>query len=488
MKKTPIILLALAAIVLAALPYIFGVMTEREVRARLAEASSKGQLIFEITNYERGYLSSKADVLVRLDFLGEVANQDPEDLKLTRLLVQGTINHGPLTFLAGQFEGESAPFLALGSMDAALFFEEEPFFYQMFFGEAALLTARISIGFTGNLNLAIKGQQLAYKAPDGSLEIDWKGFLAKMIYRSGQLTGTVDGPGLFAKTPLGSFDLLGYRSSFDLSKHPTGYYLGRQSMTMEGVKVAVAEQNLFTGGKLSLEYDSATEGPLMSFNSSLDFGKFEVGHRSFGPMQLKTLGRSIDLSGLKMLEDAYREALQGSAATEKGAEAQRPDAPMESGGKPSEALFQAKLGESTIAAINKIIAGGPLIEVPLFLLDTPEGNIRGNVKMTINKDARINPEAPEASASLLLMDFKLTVPKSLAVEFTKLSKVQDLARSGASRVLSDEEITAKALALAQKDLEDKIQRGYYLPMGNDLTLEGDLKNGVLTINGKRIPL
>ena len=496
MKKIAIAALALVAISLAGvLPYFFGLKTEQVFRSRLAEASTRGQVRYEVQNYERGYLVSKVDVLIVLDFLGEVANAEPETQKLTRLLFQGTVHHGPLILSAGSFEGEPAPLFALGAMDGALFFEQEPVFYQMFFGQAPLVTSRAVIGPTGAADLKIRGQRLAYKAPDGSIDLDWKGFLASVSLDGDRLGGKVEGEGLTASSRIGGFNLLGYRSGFDLVRHSTGYYLGRQNMTMDGVNVSVGDQKIFSAGKLTVGYDSSADTNLMSFSSTLDFSKFEVGKRTFGPMTLKTLGRNIDLNGVKMLEQSYRDALTN---LETGRKANSENAPPPGsdpgvkGGLPTEPSGGIQLSDDIVAALKTIAGGAPSIEVPGFSLDSPDGRVTGTVKMGVSPTAKIDFSNPESITAAVFMDFSISVPRKLAVEFWKLNMGADVRKrllmKDAQTFPTEAEVDDYAGKLAEKKLDEKIKQGLYRPRGEYLLMDGGLGNGILTVNGKRIPL
>lgn len=496
MKKLLLLALAVALAALAAVsPWLFGLKTEQVFRSRLAESSVKGQMRFDITKYERGYLDSDVEVLITLDFLGEVANSDPEAMKLTRLLFQGKVHHGPFTYGAGSFEGESAPLIALGAMDGSLRFEQEPVFYQMFFGQSPLVNSRAVIGPTGTANLLVKGVQLTYKAPDATFEIDWKGFTARMKITGDKVVGTVDGPGLAASSQIGAFTLDSYKSAFDLTKHQTGYYLGRQEMSMNGVKVSVAGQDMFNSGKLTAAYDSKAAEALMSFTSDVELERFEVGGKPFGPMKLKTLGGNIDLNALKLLEQAYRDLLANAEAGKKA----NPEGGLPPGsdpsagrGAPNEGQPAFKLGDDIINALKMIVAGGPSIEVPLFFLDTPEGKIDGRVKMGVNPKSKIDFEKPESVETALYMDFNLTVPRKLAADFLKLSLMEDARRrmmlSDPYRYPTDEEVADMAGRIAERNLEQKIRQGFYVPKGENLYLAGGLKDGTLTVNGKRIPL
>lgn len=496
MKKLLLLALAVALAALAGLsPWLFGLKTEQVFRSRLAESSVKGQMRFDVTKYERGYSSSDVEVLITLDFLGEVANSDPEAQKLTRLLFQGKVHHGPFTWGAGPFEGEPAPLLALGAMDGSLRFEQEPVFYQMFFGQSPLVNSRAVLGPTGTADLLVKGVRLTYKAPDSTFEIDWKGFTARMKITGDKLVGTVDGPGLSASSQIGSFVLDSYGSAFDLFKHQTGYYLGRQEMSMNGVKVSVAGQDMFNSGKLAATYDSKAAESLMNFSSDVELERFEVGGRTFGPMKLKTVGQNIDLNALKLLEQAYRDLLANAEAAKKA----NPEGELPPGSDPNAGRSQPgdgapafKLGDDVINALKMIVAGGPSIEVPLFSLDTPEGRIDGQVKMGVNPKAKIDFEKPETIETAISMDFNLTVPRKLAVEFMRLSVLEDARRrmmlSDPYRYPTEEEVAEMAGRIAERNLEQKIRQGFYQPKGDNLYLAGGLKDGLLTVNGKRIPL
>lgn len=496
MKKLAYLLLALAIVALVAVsPWFFGLKTEQVFRSRLAESSVRGQMRFEVLKYERGYLSSDVEVLIILDFLGEVANADPEAQKLTRILFQGQVHHGPFTYAAGPFNGESAPLIALGAMDGTLRFEQEPVFYQMFFGQSPLVISRAVIAPTGQTDLIIKGVRLSYKAPDDTFDIDWRGFTARMKITGDKLEGTVDGEGLAASSQIGAFTLDSYNSSFDLLRHHTGYYLGRQVMAMNGVRVSVAGQDMFNSGKLAATYDSKADEALMSFSSDVALERFEVGGRSFGPMNIKTVGKNIDLNALKALEQAYRDMLAnieaGKKANPEGVPAPGAD-PNASRAQKNDNQNTLKLGDDIINALKAIIAGGPAIEVPQFSLDTPEGKITAKVNMSIDPKAKVDFDRPESLETALTMNFDLTVPKKLALDLMKLSAMEDASRrimlSDPYRYPSDEEIGEMAARMAERNLEQKIRQGYYIKKGENLYLAGGLLKGVLTINGKRIPL
>jgi uncharacterized protein YdgA (DUF945 family) len=116
MKKVAIFAVAAVALVLLALPPVLGMLTESQVRARVAALDMSGVLKATVRSYERGWFQSRARVslalapqtIARLDQLGAVLGLPPLSADLDRRLpLELEIAHGPLALLDGAYFGWS---------------------------------------------------------------------------------------------------------------------------------------------------------------------------------------------------------------------------------------------------------------------------------------------------------------------------------------------------------------------------------------------
>src|SRR6516162_11958198 len=105
MKKVAIYAVAAVALLLLALPPVLGMLTESQVRARVAALDSSGVLKVSLRSYERGWFRSRArlslalapQTIARLDELGAALGLPPVSADLDRRApIALQIAHGPL--------------------------------------------------------------------------------------------------------------------------------------------------------------------------------------------------------------------------------------------------------------------------------------------------------------------------------------------------------------------------------------------------------
>jgi uncharacterized protein YdgA (DUF945 family) len=116
MKKVAIYAVAAVALALLALPAVLGMLTESQVKARIAALDASGVLKATLRAYERGWFRSRARVslalssqtVARLDELGAALGMPPLSADLDRRVpIALEIAHGPLALLDGVYFGWS---------------------------------------------------------------------------------------------------------------------------------------------------------------------------------------------------------------------------------------------------------------------------------------------------------------------------------------------------------------------------------------------
>ncbi|MGD2166733.1 MAG: YdgA family protein [Gammaproteobacteria bacterium] len=121
MKKVIIVLLVLIAVTAIGLPPVIGGMTESSVRAHIAQMDENPMFAMQVSDYERGWFSSQAQVRIAFDerYL-ELAAADAGDIAAGAdqgITVPVRIAHGPVVVTDGLYFGMSRIYAVLGDSD-----------------------------------------------------------------------------------------------------------------------------------------------------------------------------------------------------------------------------------------------------------------------------------------------------------------------------------------------------------------------------------
>ena len=433
MKKSVIVLILLAVMVIIISPGLIGKLAEERVSENLNWAAEEsGELVVTSVGFDRGWFSSEGQHRIEVGegTLRETlsSGSDPMlDERLPALLIDTRIDHGivPLTSLTRD-KGSLAP--GLGRAVSTLSIESGD-------GETWTIPGTIysEIGLGGQL-------VSTYELPAGSHTVEGAYFAwedGKLEVNGGPTTGDISFDGDFGTISVDDgnapWSIEGMAFDGSMKATPHGFYVGDMDFEMKSLTVS---QN-----GMSIQ---ALNGATLAGESSLDDGRVN------GSFRLEADGKTSPVFG-----DAFfiaEMSFTGLDAAAWGEVTRKLDA------QPATAL-PADVMAAAENDLMDLVAAGFEIDVSQFDVGTPMGTITSTMNLSVPEADRDN----FAWSSLLLSlngELNLSVPEML-VQFA-----------------SSMDPEAGAL----------IGMGYLVKDGDAYTMDAKIAKGLLTVNGAPMPL
>lgn len=469
MRKTFFALATLLFIAGLLSPNFIGSAAEELYRTKVEEFSVPGIIEIKVLSYERDWFKATAQVQIK-PVLPNAEELDPELAKLTTLLIQDTIYHGPVTAFIGDFATRRAPFFSLAVVDSALFFDEEPMLYELLFGQAPLFISRTVATGADSFEATLHGQPMSADSAPLQLTLDWKGFNAEASLEGKLLTYSARGEGLEAHADYAALGLLPWREEAQLTLGDNGIYTGEVNGTVEGAWVNINGEEMLKVGALGYEKSSREEEGLIDGEARYRLAESTFSGLSYGPAALDVEIKRVDAVAITNLATSIGEL-----------------AAAEARGEPA-------LGDEGLAQLYGLLTSGPELTVSRLEFTTPDGDTRGTASSGFNADGLPeNPDAQEISRrATSAWDFDM--PTNLAVKLAALSTavrqqaLDQLLAQNPDAFPSAEELNELSARLAWAVLQSFAGQGL-IEMGEErLRMHGSLKEGVLTVGQQAIPM
>jgi uncharacterized protein YdgA (DUF945 family) len=482
MKKILLPLVILVAIVAAAVPSIFGLKAEDVYREQLAGFAIPGILKVEVLSYERGWLSSKAQVLIELE-AGGAALLNPELKKLTTYLLQDTIYHGPFTLALGEFATLASPTLALAVVDSVLFFDDEPDLYRALFGEAPLFIARSTVDFSGGMHSIVYSQPMTAEIAELGATIDWKGFRLDSELAGQQFGYTVAGDGLTVKGEGIDFELYRWREEGQLTLHSGGPITGDVTGSMDGASASDGTSALLEFGGLTYEKASRLQGGLLAGEFSMKAAPVVVMGEAYGPTVLKAEVSNVAAAQLTTLVHSLNRSF-----------AERPFTNQESQEEGGAGGLIEMLSESDALLLIEALRASPRFALSEFSFKTAKGDTTGRADVGFDGEGLPEKLSSEELVKRVYAEWNFQLPLELALKL--VSSTPEVQQQAIGQLLaknpnafpSPRQIAALTRELAQALIDTFTQQGYILTAPQTLTISGSLRDATLTVGTQALPL
>lgn len=446
-----IFLLILAT--LGAVPFWFGMETEKTYNDRIQQFSKRGITLTPV-NYRRDWFTSSAQTTIAFPGL-------PVTFSATH-----RISHGPFALdriLSGEYQftpvqaaiksqvsvvptagsPASANPLPPLQVDAVINIQGD--------GETRLQLANFKTTLTN-------GDVFEWKEASGTIvfSADWKKFQVNLRLPEASL-----------KTQKSSFTLSKFSVDSDLQEGVAGYMFGTNSFQIE--KIMFAENNVLEGLRMNTSAREAGN------NVSLVIQYFLKGMtlfgETYGPAQLAVEVRKLDAATLVKLDGAINEIYKKQ-------------------------LPEAQAGMILTGKMLEIIAdlakNNPEMEVTKFNFKTKQGEVTGKVKFSLD-GANINvKENPLLLINALSGEGELSVPSSIIEALAKKQIQQEIEELKNSKKLTKQEvqkltpekISAITDQLAPRRTKELAATLQFLPNGANFQANASLKRGQLFINNQ----
>lgn len=452
MKRFLVVLVILAVIAgaIAAVPWWFGREAEKSVRAYVNDLERNGAVDLTEKRYRQGWLSSEA-----------VTNGIVEPMQV-KVEADHRIEHGPfpLSMLTSGL-GNLRPVQALVDSRISATLPGEGLA-----GRLGPLRARTTIDLYGNgaTRLELPASQLEGK--DGtSARIGAAEGRVSFRPRESRLTGrvkwqgaTIDAPRELPETDGDLQEMAGGRivldavtTSFDLTQSPGEIQLGELELVLEGARALDAGGDpVGTLGDASLTFGVDRREGLIDSSTRVRLQSLETGGRSYGPGSLELALQGMDAQGVSALQ----------RATDQGE-------------------------VSPVLLLGLVVPGETALEVEASF-GTPDGPVQGGGRIALT--GKPDPQAtgnPFAMLALLDARANLSVPKPVAVRLMAERVEQELEemRGDASQLSASQRREVVARAVAER-LDAWVRQGLLREQEDSYVCEATFSDGRLTVNGE----
>jgi uncharacterized protein YdgA (DUF945 family) len=436
----------------AAAPGFVGIQAQRDYESLVAQLESAGYRVGERT-YARGWFRSEARLRVEL----------PEEAAsgamagLPTLVLRSHVVHGP--FLGA----ERLPF-GLARIDTEIGLDD-----RMLFTASPEPPVQLLFGFGGAGELLLQVPARQTQLLDARVSADFAGATGRIRFVSGraEAQGHVAVPGLRVATADGGLtELRGARLDLAIEPGPSGLPIGAWQMALESLNAGRrdAPEALLLQG-LAIKADSRERAGEIDVTADYRFATMLMDGVRYGPLELRLRLAHLPAAALVKLQEALGEVRRAGAASE------------------------AVAAVTLLPLVDELLASDPLVAVDSLDLDTPVGRIAGQLEARA-VGLRLADAARLGTAGLLAkLDGKasLQVPERL---LRGAFRQQALARLVAADQAEGKRAAQEAEAdrFADQQLATLLAQELVVKEGDRLATVATWRNGLLTVNGKTIPL
>lgn len=455
MKKLLALFLLIVAASVAA-PGFLGMQAEERYDAAVAQLRAAGYRVVDET-YARGWFRS--DARLQLEFPlpeGRAAGAEPP-----RVLVKTRAVHGP-------FLGDLAQPFGLARLDTEIWVDSAP----LVVGEDGA-PMRTFVGFLGSATTSIRVPARQLPLENGTLETS--PIEGELQFGAGDriAVGWLSVPSLRARGPDGAVgELAGLEVTANVRSDPAGVPLGEWRVAVERMAFEVpAEAKAFALAALEVSGSSELRDGAIDVAADYRLGSVTAEGETYGPFDLRLAARRLAADALALIQAAGQEAAAAGATPEERSEA---------------------LGIALLANADTLLAKDPSFAVEHLTLELPAGRVAASLEVRA-VGLRV-AELRDPAAALQRVEGKAALRLPAAVLDTLLRQQgrQQLAalaeQQAEAEQPSAEEVEKLAGEYATRQVEVLVAQQLLVRDGGDVTASAELRNGLLTLNGKSIPI
>ncbi|MCC5791177.1 MAG: YdgA family protein [Legionellaceae bacterium] len=469
MKKLIGLVVILAVLVLGSY-YGTGVITERKVRETVNVISQHNGIYVQLKDYQRGWFHSSAQLDWRLDIPERVvrAANGAQTVPAQRyeFSMPLTVDHGPVIF------SDAGVKFGLGYAQTRMTLPEK--YVQQFESLFTKDSTQPKLEFSQFINYLAKSRiSLAVPAfqlvsAEGTGRLHWKGMDTSVSMTSD--LSNIDGSFLvkgmdFSKDKMKT-SLSEIKADYDVSKSSYGLYVGSASLSFPSLVVSTIDKRVFELDDVSLDSSSDISSGLLSSHLNLALKKLMLEEQQYGPGNVELAVRNLDAGAMSRINTLSMQ-LQNSDETQK-----------------------QQLMMSMMAELPKLFSQGPELEIAQLEFTLPEGQITGNLLLSLPKSEGGNVmmlmqgvkgnahlELPHAFVHLMLVD-------AIANKMMSDHVQQAMAQQSNQGALTFDEAKSQAEKMADQRIQAMIDTGTFVVRDQKLVVDMHLEGGQLLVNGK----
>jgi uncharacterized protein YdgA (DUF945 family) len=467
-KRGPIIVVGIVVLVLLAAPFALGMLAESNVRRQIEELNGYPPLSLEVTDYERGWLASRATIEVRpaAAFLELIVAQDPSLVGMadqTRAPFVLELGHGPILTLNGFGFGSYAVRAGLDPetewVQTVTAFLGIPYIIELR-GRAGLGT-----GFT------FEGEIPPFEGADGDETYAFSGL---------EFSGHTDGTDITFEAGLErvaiqsaaeSVSIEGFALNGEYELRPGTMALGTGGMTLD--------RFVFTNPLLGADAATGLDGLGISASAALnDAGKLDFAAvYSIDSIAVPDIGPVSDVELGFRLVDLDAQAVDDLYALIDGIYSGTSD--------PNLAVFEA------LPILNRVVVAEPTLALDPVRFAMDGEQLEMALSVTIDASALPTGQImdlmdPSVVMAALEAECDLTASKTLLSDLVFMGLEQQMGPQLAG--LSEAEIEQVLFQQAGQSIAMVVAQGMLKDDGDTYSTRITFADGVATVNGTPLPL
>lgn len=463
MKKIILILFVLAALILLAAPAVVGMQAEAHYQALVAGLEKNGFRVVR-NHYRRGWLGASAETEFELAVPAD-AGAPPKTLGF---VLRNRITHAP-------YSREHGVLPALAVIDTRLLPGGEPLFPAD--GPAPIQTR---IGLDGAGRILIDFPELEQPARNGEPAIRFGGAKGTAAFSPGHDELTIDFrlPFLRIREQGGAgAEISAISLDARAGRTAAGLMLGSSRFGIGRILVRPGGGGGLDIGNLLIEAETSAAGEMVEGRVSYALDSVRTDGAGFGPMVLDARFGNLPAAALAAIRQGVEEINSRRLP---------PD-------QQGMALFGVVM--SNAAAL---LAADPRLSVDRLRLVTPEGVIEGWIELQTEGLQWAEISNPSTVLSKLLLDAGLRMPEKLLRQvFEQQARRMLMAQAARQRMPGEqapepgpdpERLRAQASMVAAQQIDSLLTQEILVRDGTAVETAASLRDGLLTVNGKTIPL
>lgn len=464
MKKTLLLIITLVLVLLLAIPSTIGRQAEARYQDFLTQMQRNGLRIVR-HDYQRGWLQATAKT--EFELIQPPASYADSDLKPLRFVLDNRINHGPYSPQQGLVWASFAVDTKVHSEDGSLFPSDYP----------GQIYTRIKWDGTGATLIDLPKYERPFQAGQAAIRFD--GAQGQILYGIGldRIKADITAPFLrFSnhEKPLLEFAGVSFKSDYRRAEDGLMVGTARFDLTQLHLHTPDAAEQLQLQG-LTMDFENTASDGMANGLFSYRLTSAIMNGDSYGPMRLDIRASNLATPALVRLEQALEEIAAQQLSDEQQAMA----------------VFGTLLGSGP-----ELLAGNPRLAIEQLHITTPEGLIEGHFEVqplglqwSEISNIPVILEKLSANAGLQMPE------KYFHALFEQQARQSILSQFEQQRLLgapADEpdpaELDAWASAAASQQIEGLLAQEILVREHTQLGTSLSLKNGLLSINGKAVPI
>ena len=446
---------ATLALIALALPYWFGLEAEKTYSAMLDQLSRNSGLQFTGKSYERGWLSSSAETVIR----------HPQ--ATFEIVAHHHISHGPLPLdqlLAGGWQFAQAHITSQIQLGAP---GKE--------NASALppLTATTTFHFNGAGSVHAVIPPIKKTGEQGQL-VDWRGMDAEMTFdrewKKFRFDARLPALTLAASEKQGEFTVSNVSLHSDMREGTAGYFFGDGALTIGQLGFSGGAERVSLQG-LELSTSAQPAGENVNLVIRYQLAEMRTGDERFGPGQLVMELRHLDAAALVKFKNEMDAINRGNLPP--------PQAAMMIAGK-------------ALGLIGTLARKAPELEISRLSFKTRAGEISGRARFVLDGRKADLSQNPMQLLTSLAGDMEIAIPAPVVKQLLAPAIRRDIEAYRANGALSEADM-ARLDPEKMAEIVDRIFPQYL--MRNEFTrnlvednglykLTLTLRQGQMLVNGK----